>query len=448
MNMTVKFKYPLMIQMIRFAVIAGFFSGHAWADISDDMKKLIEQRRARDAYELGNAHPELFGDNLFDYFYGVAAVDSGRVSLGVLSLERVLLNDPTSDLVRLELARAYFALGELTRAKDEFEIVLKHNPPLAVQSTINSYLDEIKNRESKFKVVYGISAEFGMGYNNNVNTATGSNTIFLPVVGQIILDPSANPKKSVVSFKGIGGFVNIPYSSSLSAFINVGALSQTYSQVTGYNMNNANMSAGLKYIDGSNLWKAYGFGMLSAIDQVPAPNVFGGALEYVRQIGATDTLSLGLTQAGLNYTPEYTAYNSNIYSSTATYRKSFPTTPWKPAVDLGVSFSRQDNQSGRTDLSRNIYGTNIQVSMLPADKWGISVGAGYAASNYDAQDLIYQADRSDGLFSANGLVQYKLSKTLAARVEVNYYQNFSNLNLYSYQQISGMARLKYDWDSK
>lgn len=80
------------------------------ADVADEMKVLIEQKKAGEAYVLGGKHPELMGDPLFDYFYGVAAVEVGHPTAGVLALERVLLNDPNNDLVRLELARAYLSL--------------------------------------------------------------------------------------------------------------------------------------------------------------------------------------------------------------------------------------------------------------------------------------------------------------------------------------------------
>ena len=110
-------------------ILTVFASPGVMADVPDEMKVLIEQKRAPEAYALGMKHPEMMGEPMFDYFFGVAAVDSGRVSLGVLSLERALLANPKNDLVRLELARAYFALGEYQRSREEFEEVKKTFPP-------------------------------------------------------------------------------------------------------------------------------------------------------------------------------------------------------------------------------------------------------------------------------------------------------------------------------
>ncbi len=77
-----------------------------------DIKSLIEQGRFEDAFNLGLKNDQLSGDPLYDYYFGIAAVDSGRASLGVLALERVLLSNPLNDLARLELARGYFVLKD------------------------------------------------------------------------------------------------------------------------------------------------------------------------------------------------------------------------------------------------------------------------------------------------------------------------------------------------
>ena len=177
-------------------ILTVFASPGVMADVPDEMKVLIEQKRAPEAYALGMKHPEMMGEPMFDYFFGVAAVDSGRVSLGVLSLERALLANPKNDLVRLELARAYFALGEYQRSREEFEEVKKTFPPPGVLSTINVYLDAINAKENEFKVRYGIYAELGMGNNSNVNTAAAINNIVLPVFGPVALSSSAQPQRS------------------------------------------------------------------------------------------------------------------------------------------------------------------------------------------------------------------------------------------------------------
>ena len=186
-----------MVRPVLYAAIitTGVISATSNADVADEMKVLIEQRKAGDAYQLGTQHPELMGDPLFDYFYGVASVETGHPTMGVLALERVLLNDPNNDLVRLELGRAYYAQGEYGRAKDEFEAVRKNQPPAGVVATINVYLDDIKAKEAQYKPTYGVYVELGMGYNNNVNAATAVNNIVRPKCSSAPLRANSSPTR-------------------------------------------------------------------------------------------------------------------------------------------------------------------------------------------------------------------------------------------------------------
>ena len=102
---------------------------NAAAAPADDIKSLLEQGKPAEAYALGRNTPEALGDPAFDFYFGIAATDSGHAGEGVLALERYMLNFPDNANARLELARAYFTLGEDARAREEFENVRKSNPP-------------------------------------------------------------------------------------------------------------------------------------------------------------------------------------------------------------------------------------------------------------------------------------------------------------------------------
>ncbi len=156
---------------------------------------------------------------------------------------------------------------------------------------------------------------------------------------------------------------------------------------------------------------------------------------------------LGGGTTKLTYPSQYNAYNANLNIGTAGYRKMFPTAMWKPVVDVNANYAHQNDTSDRPDLGRRIAGATLQLSFLPKDLWAVSVGGGYTHSKYDANDLLYQAPRSDNLLSGNLMVQYKLTKELSTRLEFTYYNNLSNLSLYSYDQWTGAIKLRYDWSS-
>jgi tetratricopeptide (TPR) repeat protein len=421
-------------------------AGSALADVADEIKVLIEQGKAKEAYELGLKHQDQLGEVRFDYAFGVAAIDSGRVSLGVLSLERVLLANPGDDLVRLELARGYFNLGEYQRAKDEFEEVKSHKPPAGVVNTINIYLDLIKDKEKKLRVNGSVYAEFGIGYNSNVNTATAVNNIISPIYGPIQLTGTSTPQPSPFSFLSAGGTVNVPLATFVTSFTSVSTLSQRYSQVDGYDLGVSNALTGVKFDDNQNVVKIAAFGTIAKQDQIPVPNTLGAGAQYERILNNRHSVSVAASSNQLNYSSEYQVYNSTLNTGSLGYRVGFPTTKWAPVLSLNANVAQQGNTQNRPDLSRRIAGAAFTVFALPSDKWAMNVNVGYTRSNYEGQDLIYLAYRQDGLLSANAALEYKLSKHWSTRAELTYFDNQSNLNLYSFQQVTGALKLRYEWD--
>ena len=412
------------------------------------MKQMIEQKRAEDAYQLGLKHPELLGDVYFDYVFGTAAVDAGRPSVGVLALERVLLNNPNNQVARLELARAYFVLGEYQRSREEFEDVKKRNPPPGAVVTINQYLEAIKDKESATKISGGVYAEFGGGWNSNVNTAAAVDNLILPIFGPVQLADGSKPQASGFSYLSAGGQVNVPITRDVVTFANVGASSQRYSQYNGYDLQVANAAVGTKIADGPNLYKIMAMGSIPKLDQIPVPTTAGGGAEYNRQLSESQSVSVGYGYSNLAYDQQYSAYNANMNAGTLGYRQVLGSWPGKPVVDLVGNLARLASTAGRPDLTRNIGGGGLQVSFLPADKWGISTGVAYAQYNYAGQDLLFLQGRTDNLYSANGVVQYKLDDGWSTRMELTYYNNQSNLQLYTYDQFTAALKLRYDWDSR
>lgn len=434
------------LSYICIASILGLFHPLAFADVADEIKVLIEQGKAKEAYELGLKHQDQLGEPRFDYAFGVAAIDSGRVSLGVLSLERVLLANPGDDLVRLELARGYFNLGEYQRAKDEFLEVKSHKPPAGVVSTIDIYLDLIKAKEKKQRVNGSLYAEVGLGYNSNVNAATSVNSIISPIYGPIELTSTSLPQPSPFSYMAAGGNINIPLSNGITSFTSVSTSSQKYSQVDGYDLGVSNALTGVKFEDEVNIVRIAGFGTIAKQDQVPVPNALGGGAQYERILNARNAVTVSASANQLNYPTQYMVYNSTLNTGTLGYRLGFPATNWAPVLQFNANYAQQTNTQNRPDLSRNIAGGSLTVFALPSDKWAMNVNVGYTKSNYVGQDLIYLTYRQDNLLSANAALEYKLTKQWSTRVELTYFDNQSNLSLYSFQQATGALKLRYEWD--
>jgi hypothetical protein len=66
----------------------------AYAAPADDMKRMLEASQDSQAFQMGRANPDLLGEPLFDFFFGIAAINAGSPGEGVLALELYLLHFP------------------------------------------------------------------------------------------------------------------------------------------------------------------------------------------------------------------------------------------------------------------------------------------------------------------------------------------------------------------
>jgi tetratricopeptide (TPR) repeat protein len=149
--------------------------------LTDRAKALLKRSDAKAAYELLlPLESQRAGDPEFDYLLGIAALDAGNPERAVFALERVLALQPNNHLARAEIARAYYAMGEREAARREFQTVRAQAIPEDAKATVDRFLSAIAAAETTRADGY---LELSLGYDTNVNGATGSSTIAIPAFG-------------------------------------------------------------------------------------------------------------------------------------------------------------------------------------------------------------------------------------------------------------------------
>ncbi|MBA2675576.1 hypothetical protein [Ramlibacter sp.] len=84
-----KIKAPVALGLLSMAMCA-------LAAPADDIKNLLLQGKDKQAYELGRSAPAQLGEPAFDFYFGIAALNTGAPGEGVLALERYLLQFPAT----------------------------------------------------------------------------------------------------------------------------------------------------------------------------------------------------------------------------------------------------------------------------------------------------------------------------------------------------------------
>lgn len=422
----------------------------ATAGPTDDMKSLIEQGRFQEAYALGIKHEKLSGEPVYDYYFGIAAIDSGRASLGVLSLERVLLSNPNNDLARLELARGYFVIGDYERAREEFTFMQSKQIPAEVRSSIEKYLAEIRKADPQFRTTPGAYIEFGLGHNTNVNTSTNQQVPF-PIFGQfsppIYVDPGAS-KPSMFNQLALGGMISGPIVPGVKYLGSLDVMFRQHAQVPNFDQRTITGSGGAEFDLTTSKIRALGYVSEAGLDGKHLRTTTGLVTDWVKPIDAATTFRSALGFASLRYNQDLKGIRDANMPSFAIGVNRLIGGPLRSTLDVELTAARENNIRGQNDLTRNIFGARVGLGFVPNPRTQAGLIASYTKSRYGAPEPLAPEPniiKDDGLLSLEANVQYQMTKGWSVRGEYIFLRNLSNVTLYAYEQQVALMKLRYEW---
>lgn len=433
--------------MLRDTSIALFglaLAGVLWAAPADDIKALLDKGDARSAYELGKKHPDQLGNPEFDFYFGVAAIDSGRAGEGVLALERYMANFPDNVQARAELARGYFVLGENARALEEFNEVLKARPPDAVVANIERYRDAIRARESAYRTTTGAFVELGLGYDSNINGGVGNANLSVPNLGQITVVPAGVKIGSSFAQATAGADIVHPVAPGVGLFGSVGADFKINNNHQEFDQSNLGVSGGASYRREQDMLRASVSYNTLDVDNQPFRDVTAVTGDWTRQLDELQAVSAFLQYANLDYQGSNDPRDSHVYGIGGGYRRAF-VGPGAPLFSLSASYAQEDNRKDRDDLARDIWSVRAAVSATPAPKWALSAGATLQFSDYDAPDPLFGTTRRDQYYAADFTASYAFTRNFSVRGEVLLSKNDSNIALFEYQREVAAVKVRYDF---
>lgn len=418
--------------------------GQAATSLPEQMKLLIEQRRAAEAYNLGLPATDQIGEPLYDYYFGIAAVDAGHTFLGVMALERFLLADPSNNLARLELGRAYFKLGDYVRARQEFKVVLAAGPPSSVQATINKFLSAMENPNKTEKSAFGAFVEVAGGATSNANSGISGSAIDLPGFGTVTLADSGIRQSSGLAFLSAGSFATIPVAKGFRAIGSVSGYYRAFSNVPAFDMANFNASAGIGPVSdklSATISGTYGHSLLNGLSY---RENYGAMANVRKSLGKLTVITLDGGFQRLRYKGLNKNRNGVLYTVSAGLDQKLKA-PGSPVVSVTGYLAQERNHQGRDDFSRNIVGGRLAVTAIIAPKLTLLSAAGLARWRYIGPDLLFGTVRRDWYKSAEIAAQFELSKGLTMRFEGQYAKDSSSIPLYRFAQKQMAIVLRREW---
>jgi hypothetical protein len=426
------------------ALAMAFTATSALAGVPEDMKTLIEQRRAAEAYELGLKHEEMLGQPLFDYYFGIAAVDAGRATLGALALERFMLQDPSNDLARLELGRAYYLIGDYARALREFEAVLAKSPPVSVQITVRRFLAAMRDSDGP-RLDLGGFVEAGFGWTSNANSGVGSANLTLPFFGDVRLDNSALATPSELQQVAAGLVLDAPVAGKIKAILSTSAAAIRYGRARGYDIAIGSASLAVGHVTDTFAATVGPTGTFALLDGKKYRWSYGlkGNLRY--QLTAGLAANAEVSQQTLRYAGLNANRAGKLFSASLGAQQRLPL-PLTPTITAEGYYAKDKNTRQRADFTRRIKGGRAGIILLPSKQTALTMGYGLARWHYAGADPLFGTKRNDWFRTIDASARVFLQQGLSLRLEGQIAHDDASLPLYRFKQRQIALVLRREWE--
>lgn len=445
-----RFIHPSASAASRFAsavlTLAFLLPVAVFAASSDEVWRLLQDGKASRAYDV--ATQSLPADDPDrDLLRGVSASESGRAAEAIPLLRRHLAQHPShaqNPRARLELGRAYYQVGELDAAQKEFEAVLNANPPPPVANNIREALSTIRAEMEGHRPRLGGFAEFGLGYDSNINAGVKDANVNLPVFGLTTLADSAVARDAGVAL--LSGGVDLSYAPrrDLVTFGSARADLRFHQNNSDLDQMGHTLAGGVGYAVGRNQIR----GSLSwsglRIDYRTYRDAVTGMVEWNRQLDAHSQAGLYGQFGGLRYEGNNALRNARLHGLGLAYTRALQA-QMKPIMRLSASYTVEDNTEGREDLGRDLLGARAGVEMQPRENWSVDAGLTLQSARHRAADPLLATTRKDDYIALDLGAGYRIHEGLSVRAELQFSRNDANIDLYDYKRAFGVIKLRWDF---
>lgn len=436
----------LGIALLFLALIAAFPARSQAPDLKR-AEALVKENKAAEAYKLLAPLEDQFAGNVeYDYLLGIAALDSGKADRATLAFERVLAVNPNFAGARLDLARAYFQLGDLERAKNEFTAVRGQNPPREALATINRYMEAIDAAEKARQRRFAGYLEGTIGHDTNVNNSTSQSQINVPALGNLLFTLNPTNVKMPDSFKAIAGGGEYTYQVNPNVGLFIGADVRIRSNFTQdrFDTSNRDLRAGAALGPMTNQVRLALLHGRYDLDNSLSRKAegFSGEWRYTRDPA--------------NQFNAFSQYQRNRFVDAAVQVNSFNSVTsglgWLHVIGEGKAvlfgsylFGDERDTDGRADGAKRFDGVRLGGQVTLKENLDLFAAATHLRAHYGRENATFLATRGDQQSDTVLGVNWRFAKDWTLRPQLLDSRNNSNITIYGFKRTELSVTVRRDF---
>lgn len=367
--------------------------------VQPDLEKaqaLIAQGDSAQAFEILAPFESQFADDLqFDYVLARLALESGQPSLASFIYERILAVEPNYVGVRIENGRAYLEMSNYARAQQEFETVLQfENLPTDLRQTAEQYARITQELGTPKTTSFSNYAEYGFGYDNNINSALSEAAVELSGGLTLLLDRLSRKLGDSYHARSAGTEVLHAVDSNWQVFGGVDYVGRLHGSETFFDYHDLEGRVGVGYATGTHAFRLSGrYGRFFFNDET-LRDVAGGSLSWRHALDDSNQVNASASYGAYRFDNELLKSNDfDSWGLAAGLNHGFAEGRWLASVSLTTNVEEAIGE--RLDGDQMLGGLNLSVQGALTDEIGVFASTGVQRSNYATPNSLFDSTRHD-----------------------------------------------------
>jgi tetratricopeptide (TPR) repeat protein len=418
----------------------------SYESILRDAEALVKSGKPVKAYIL--LEPLEFehaGEVRFDYLIGIAALDSGKPDKATLAFERVLAVSPDFTAARLDMARAYYQLGDFPRARTEFAAVLRQNPSEAVRASIQKYLDEIDALQEGKRARITAYAEGMAGRDSNVNYSTSQQQVFVDrFATTATIDPANVQVADSYFLSAAGSKIEYGLNAKWGLYAGADVRKRNNNTQAQFDALNLDAHAGVTYETRVDRVRVGILGGQYDLGGARNSDTTGLKAEWHHALSPANQLDVFVQQVKYRFADvvmqpndfdqqavgfgwmHVLANGKTTLSGSAHYGLERDVSPIVTVASPG---------GGRNDGAKHFHGLRLGGQLAFGERTTLFASTGMQVGAFDKVNYYFQRQRSDRLIDLAMGASWHWDKLWTLRPQLNYSRNESNIAIYDYNRI-------------
>lgn len=415
-------------------------------DLLLQAEQLLSQKKGSEAYALlAPLEDERGGSPDYDLLLGRAAIASGRHTEAAFALERCLAMDPKNGPCRMEMAQAHMLLGETDSARIELKTIQDYNPPAEVQSVVSQYMGLLQQQEQAKERQVVMHAQFGLGYDSNVNSATDQRQVAIPLFANLLfdLDSSAREQDDAYAQLEAGVRLRQTLNPTWSLLADATVNQRLYQDIDALNALILDAGVGTAWRAGANQVVLKAGAQNYQLDGDDYRQIINGMAQYLFSPSDSSQLSTYVQVADISYDPQ-PHRDARRDTLGAAWSQALDR-QYQPVVYAGLYGGEENADDSDFDrFSNRFVGLRLGGVIHLGNRLQLTTSASVEDRQYEEDEILFMDTREDTQVDVSLGLAYRLGNHLSIRPTYTYTDNDSNIVINDFTRHMVSVDIRYE----